>query len=168
MAGTLTDTNNTGSVLNTTAGLGFSPSQTTSSFASVLDKNASKMYFDPMTGDAVMMSSSGAMSSPTPDAIRRYNTENATAIPGGVSATGVTATPKEWYQNSELLGGYANVLGGLAAVYGTYNQAKLANAQIDALKKNTAFDEERRANYRKSREGFNSRPSMTSAFAQTA
>lgn len=64
--------------------------------------------------------------------------------------------PNFFQKNAGMISAGADVLGGLAALYGTYKQGQLLDTQRAMAENELAFNKERQANFRKSRSGFNS------------
>jgi hypothetical protein len=58
-------------------------------------------------------------------------------------------------KNAGMISAGADVLGGLAALYGTYKQGQLLDTQRAMAENELSFNKERQANFRKSRSGFN-------------
>lgn len=66
--------------------------------------------------------------------------------------------PNFFQKNAGMISAGADILGGLAGVYGAYKQGQLMDTQMDMAKNELAFNKERQANFRSARSGFNARP----------
>lgn len=68
--------------------------------------------------------------------------------------------PGFFQKNAGVISAGADVLGGLAALYGTYKMGQLQDTQRKMAENELAFNKERQANFRASRSGFNAAASQ--------